>query len=62
MLLRKMIDYCRERGTQRLTGEALADNERLLALVRRHGFRLAPSADRTSVTLELDLAQGGVER
>jgi hypothetical protein len=54
-----MIDYCRERGTQRLTGEALADNERLFALVRRQGFTLAPSGDGTSVTLGLDLAQGG---
>jgi acetyltransferase len=62
MLLRKMIDYCSERGTQRLTGEALADNERLFALVRRHGFTLAPSADGTSVTLELDIAQGGGKR
>jgi acetyltransferase len=62
ILLRKMIDYCMGRGTQRLTGESLPDNERLFALVRRHGFTLAPSADGGSVMLELDIGQHAGER
>jgi acetyltransferase len=54
-LLRKMIDYCRARGTQRLTGESVAGNARLFALARRYGFSLAPSPDHSSVTLTVDL-------
>jgi acetyltransferase len=58
LLLRKMIDYCRRRGTQRLVGEALPDNARVLALARRHGFTVTPSRDGATVLLEADLGNG----
>ena len=58
LLLRKMIDYCRARGTRRLAGEALSGNARVLALARRYGFALTPSADGASVKLAMDLANG----
>jgi acetyltransferase len=60
MLLRKMIDYCRDRGTQRLTGESLAGNDRLFALARRYGFTLTTSPDGSSVVLDVDLAKGKI--
>jgi acetyltransferase len=55
ILLRKMIDYCRRRGTQTLVGEARADNERVFALAQHYGFALKPSADGVSVMLSADL-------
>ncbi|HEX6137273.1 MAG TPA: bifunctional acetate--CoA ligase family protein/GNAT family N-acetyltransferase [Casimicrobiaceae bacterium] len=58
ILLRKLIDYLRERGTRWLEGEALADNERVLALVRRYGFTRTPSTDGSTVTLRLALGNG----
>ena len=35
ILLKKLIDYCRSRGTRELVGEALADNQRVIGLARR---------------------------
>ena len=57
LLLRKMTDYCRARGIERLTGEAGPGNERVFALARRHGFALMPSGDGKSVMLVADLAK-----
>ncbi|MGE5169860.1 MAG: bifunctional acetate--CoA ligase family protein/GNAT family N-acetyltransferase [Rudaea sp.] len=51
ILLSKMIDYCKSRGTSRLVGEALPDNARVFALVRRYGFTVAPSSDGSTVML-----------
>jgi len=39
-LLMKLIEYCRQRGTQRMIGEAFADNDRMLKLARECGFRI----------------------
>jgi acetyltransferase len=39
-LMRKLIAYCRARGVQRLIGEVLADNARMLRLAASLGFRL----------------------
>jgi RimJ/RimL family protein N-acetyltransferase len=60
LLLAKMIAYCRRRGTQRLIGEALAGNARVLALARRYGFALTPSADGSSIMLATDLGNGTI--
>ena len=38
-LLEKMIAYCRERGVGQLVGEVLAENEAMLGLAKRLGFR-----------------------
>jgi len=40
-LMQKMIAYTRTRGTETLAGEIMADNDRMLALMRRLGFTLA---------------------
>jgi len=58
VLLEKLIRYCRERGTQRLTGEALTGNTRMLKLAAASGFRIEPNAQGLlELTLELrDLA------
>ncbi|MGE5105470.1 MAG: bifunctional acetate--CoA ligase family protein/GNAT family N-acetyltransferase [Betaproteobacteria bacterium] len=51
ILLARMIAYCASRGTRVLVGEALPDNARVFALVRRYGFTIAPSPDSSTVTL-----------
>ena len=40
LLLEKLIRYCRERRTQRIVGQALNDNVRMLQLAKDRGFRL----------------------
>jgi acetyltransferase len=54
-LLDKMIHYCRSRGTQRIVGQVLRDNRRMLELVRGLGFKShkLPGEDVMEVTLEL---------
>jgi acetyltransferase len=54
-LLDKMIHYCRSRGTQRIVGQVLRDNRRMLELVRGLGFEShkLPGEDVMEVTLEL---------
>jgi acetyltransferase len=39
-LMRKMIDYVRSRGTGVIAGQVMADNERMLRLMRGLGFAL----------------------
>ncbi len=56
ILLNKLINYCRSRGTKELVGEALADNERLQSLVRPFGFAVTASPATHTVNLKLDLA------
>ena len=54
ILLRKLIDYCRSRGTRELVGEALAENRRMIGLVRRFGAAVTHSEPGT-VALRIDL-------
>ena len=56
ILLTKLIDYCRSRGTQRMVGEALSHNRRILNLVSRFGFNAEASPDAGTMFLRLDLA------
>jgi acetyltransferase len=55
ILLRKLIAYCRSRGTKELLGEALADNQRVIGLVRRFGGLVSHSEPGT-VALRFDLS------
>jgi acetyltransferase len=55
VLLKKLIDYLRGRGTTEVVGEALSDNERLLGLVRRFGFDITPAPGAGTVSLRLRL-------
>jgi len=54
ILLKKLVDYCRSHGTQELVGEALADNQRMIGLVRRFGGTVIHSEPGT-VVLRFDL-------
>ena len=55
-LLAKGIRYCRERGTNGITGTVLAENSRMLGLARKFGFSLSPPRDGI-VRIDLALAQ-----
>ena len=56
MLMSKLIDYFRRRGTKRIVGEALPDNHALLELVRGFGFeaRYEPQQETVEITLNLE--------
>lgn len=56
ILMRRLIDYCRSRGTQRMVGEALRDNEHIRNLARRFGFDIDTASDAGTMCLRLDLA------
>ena len=55
MLFEKMIRYCASRGTQRLIGDVLRDNTRMLRLVRELGFKVESSPDPDVVRVTLPL-------
>lgn len=54
-LMRKMIRYCRDRGTRVMVGQVLKENPRMLAFVEGLGFRRTRSVDVDVVEVELDL-------
>jgi len=54
LLLVKLIDYCRRAGAERLIGQVMQDNTRMLALARELGFKLGPP-DAGVHPVELDL-------
>ena len=55
ILLRKMIEYCRARGTVEMVGQVLRDNEVMLALTQQLGFTrsLVPGEEAYEVNLQL---------
>jgi acetyltransferase len=53
--MRKMIEYCRSRGTQEVVGEVLADNLAMLELTRKLGFEVTPLPDRGRCEVRLKL-------
>ncbi len=57
LLLRKMIRYCRERGTGELVGDVLRENAAMLKLARALGFEAQPSAEDSFVHIRLPLQQ-----
>ena len=57
ILMRKLIAYCRARGTQEIIGEALPQNTRVLHMVRKLGFEVRPIAGADTLHLRLDLRQ-----
>jgi acetyltransferase len=54
ILLTKLIDYSRSRGTRELLGEALAENQRVIGLARRFGDALTQS-EPDIVALRIDV-------
>jgi acetyltransferase len=55
VLMQKMITYCRERDTEAIVGQVLANNKPMLRLADSLGFTRQPSEDRDIVQLRLDL-------
>jgi acetyltransferase len=55
LLMNKLIQHCRDRGTLEIVGETLTYNKGLIALVRDFGFKTARSCDNDTTLLKLDL-------
>lgn len=45
ILMQRLIDYCRSRGTREIVGEVLPQNGRMIALVRKLGFEVTPAGE-----------------
>jgi len=55
MLMNRIIDYCRSRGTAEIKGLVLASNESMLGLARRLGFRIEAGPEPDTVGARLSL-------
>ena len=55
LLMQKLVDYFRRRGTARLVGEALPENRALLELARGFDFHTAFDSEQRTVELTLTL-------
>jgi acetyltransferase len=55
ILMRKIIDYCRSRGTEEIVGQVLAENIAMRKLAKRFGFREAASQASDIVEVRLPL-------
>jgi len=56
LLLGRLVDWLRQRGTQRVVGDVLHDNEAMRALARDFGFVLEPSREHGVLRFALELA------
>ena len=50
-LMRKLMEVARDRGLERMEGQVLANNTRMLNLMRSLNFRIGPDPDDTAVKL-----------
>ncbi|WP_435099507.1 bifunctional acetate--CoA ligase family protein/GNAT family N-acetyltransferase [Arhodomonas sp. AD133] len=58
LLMRRIIDYCRARGTRRIFGDVLRDNATMLRLCERLGFVRHPVPEEPEIVrVELALSQ-----
>jgi acetyltransferase len=55
IMMQKLIDYCRSRGTREIVGEALPQNARLIKLARSLGFEVLPAGAEGVRQLRLQL-------
>jgi acetyltransferase len=55
MLMKKLIAYFRQRGTQVIVGEALSDNHALIELIKNMGFQIASHPGTGTIELRLPL-------
>jgi acetyltransferase len=55
-LMEKIIDYCRARGTRRVIGDILRQNQRMLNMTKSLGFHSHNVAGEDGVHVELDLS------
>lgn len=56
-LLRKMIAYCRGRGTRLLIGEVLAENQQMLQMMRAFGFKIDRTEENDVMSVALQLQE-----
>lgn len=54
-LMRKMVDYCRARGTVEMVGDVLPDNRPMLDLARELGFEIHFNVEEEAMDLRLPL-------
>ena len=59
LLLLKLLDHLRQRGTAEVLGECLSENLRLQALARHLGFEVTPEEGGELLRLRLQLATEG---
>lgn len=57
LLMAKLIDYCRNHGTERLVGDTLHYNQAMIDLAHHFGFDAQPSLEPALIRLRLDLAK-----
>ena len=57
LLMKKIIAYCRQRGTSELVGDILRENQAMRALANELGFRIVPGDFSEAVEVRLDLTQ-----
>ncbi|REJ92463.1 MAG: GNAT family N-acetyltransferase [Planctomycetota bacterium] len=57
VLLQKLINYCRDRGTSRIIGHVLRENARMLALAKKYGFQRTQQADDDVIEVCLPLTR-----
>lgn len=55
VLMEKLIDYCRRRGTREIVGEALPQNTRIIRLARKLGFSVTKNPADDTMHLRLPL-------
>ena len=55
LLMEKLIAYCKQRGTRAIVGEALAQNTRVIRLVKKLGFDVTPKPGDDTLRLRLPL-------
>ncbi len=53
ILMQKIIDYCRSRGTLELSGSTLATNKGMQALARKLGFRISYNAEEEVIEMKM---------
>lgn len=56
LLMRRIIDYCRTRGTRLIVGEVLSENTRMVRLARRLGFDVKRTDEPGVMSLTLVLS------
>jgi acetyltransferase len=57
LLMKKMIRYCRERGTGEMVGDVLRENAAMIKLARALGFETEAGGENGSVRIRLKLHQ-----
>ena len=54
-LMKKIIQYCRDRGIKEIVGQMLADNRAMEHLTQKLGFEIEPVPNTDRVELRLKL-------